>query len=280
MAQPCNLEDVEGTSARIFRSGRVSIGSEWATVLRFRIGQKPAQDMLGSAAQVRVHLGEFSLQLKNNSTVLYTKPYERLLASAQGPEWLVQLVHQQNIARRPGFSDLSPSTAPGPHSSAITPHNVSLEEHWKNPELRHRLLRGDIFKCTRSIHQGHPSYRIYFRGITFYLPQEAAPDSIFIQCDLSPLGIPHRHQCAKGTTGSDPAQRLGIQLTYTQALTGESKQIWLQQKGKSNICKLNSLVDFFGGESSGLDRDAAAKIPGSQCCSWKALGRIHVRAND
>ena len=149
MAQPCNLEDVEGTSARIFRSGRVSIGSEWATVLRFRIGQKPAQDMLGSAAQVRVHLGEFSLQLKNNSTVLYTKPYERLLASAQGPEWLVQLVHQQNIARRPGFSDLSPSTAPGPHSSAITPHNVSLEEHWKNPELRHRLLRGDIFKCTR-----------------------------------------------------------------------------------------------------------------------------------
>lgn len=68
------MEDLNRTTDSLTQSRRVSIGSIWANVLRFRIWEEAAQDIVDSAADVRVYFTRRSLQLREYDIVVYKKP--------------------------------------------------------------------------------------------------------------------------------------------------------------------------------------------------------------
>ncbi|KAL1963208.1 hypothetical protein VTN77DRAFT_8641 [Rasamsonia byssochlamydoides] len=63
-------------------------------LLRFRLGNKVAKRILGLAKDPTIHFSPQEVDLRIDDHIIYRNPIERLLASVEGAEWLIQIVHE------------------------------------------------------------------------------------------------------------------------------------------------------------------------------------------
>lgn len=130
-------------------------------------------------------------------------------------------------------------------NSSLLPGNAKF-----NVDLRQRLLSNALFHCGK-LKNGSDKGRIFFRGVTIFVPEMADFNAVGVLCDLLPESSEHDQPCSTQTLRGDPARRLGIQITYLDKVTNSVQSIWCQQKGEQNTKKFNSLVDFLSSEDEG-----------------------------
>ena len=218
--------------------------------LRFRLSNKVAKRILGLAKNPTVHFSPQEVNLRIDDHIVYRKPIERLLASMEGAEWLIQIVHElEALQGKPAPADDSERKAPG-DELLVPAHDNRLGTNWKNGELRRKLRLGSIFPCSRMKNKTKMG-RVCFRGVQLLVPEEADFDTVFIQCDLAPNGSRHSNACATSLRADDPANRLGIKLRFDSKVDNEEKEMWTVLGGECNTKKLNSLVDFLEDKDEG-----------------------------
>ncbi|KAK6347408.1 hypothetical protein TWF718_005249 [Orbilia javanica] len=69
---------------------------------------------------------------------------------------------------------------------------------------------------------------------------------LHVECDLLDPATRHPHCYATNSEASDPAGRLGIRITGTDAY-GDSINIWVQSTGTREVFKMNTFVDMLEG---------------------------------
>lgn len=118
--------------------------------------------------------------------------------------------------------------------------------------VRHSCVCGVHIKdselCAGFFAHSNSMGRICFRNLQVLVPEGADFKTIFIQCDLAPNGSLHPNACATEFREDDPAKRLGIKPKFNFKVSNEEKELWATLGGECNTKKLNSLVDFFGGQ--------------------------------
>jgi hypothetical protein len=218
--------------------------------LRFRLSNKVAKRILGLAKDPTVHFSPQEVNLRIDDHIVYRKPIERLLASVEGAEWLIQIAHElEALQGKPAPADDSERKSPG-DELAVPTHDSRLGTSWKNGELQRRLRLGSIFPCAQ-MKNGTKMGRVCFRGVQLLVPEEADFDTVFIQCDLAPNGSRHSNAYATSLREDDPANRLGINLRFIFKVDNEEKELWEVLGGECNMKKLNSLVDFLEDKDEG-----------------------------
>ena len=85
-----------------------------------------------------------------------------------------------------------------------------------NVDLRQRLLSNVLFHCSK-LKNGSDKGRIFFRGVTIFVPETADFNAVGVLCDLLPEESEHDQPYSTQTLGDDPARRLGI--TYLDKVT-------------------------------------------------------------
>jgi hypothetical protein len=259
-----------GKKVVVLRSGVVKlIKSSRHIRLRFRLSNKVAKRILGLAKDPTVHFSPQEVNLRIDDHIVYRKSIERLLASVEGAEWLIQIVHElEALQGKPAPADDSERKAPG-DELPVPAHDSRLGSNWKNGELRRRLRHGSIFPCAR-IYNKTKIGRVYFRSIQLHVPEEADFDTVFIQCDLAPNGSRHSNACATSLRADDAANRLGVKLRFNSKVDNKEKELWAVLGGECNTKKLNSLVDFLEDKDEGWTERQPRRFLGKN----KFLGRM------
>lgn len=124
----------------LLRGGVVKlVGSSHQRPLRFRISVQEAKRMLELKKTPTIHFAHEDISLHIDNDVVCRKPIEQLLASLEGPEWLLQITRE--------FEDL-PQMLPGRGDAeekafgkelTVLLHKTCLGIPWKNGELRRKL---------------------------------------------------------------------------------------------------------------------------------------------
>ena len=255
-----------GKTVVVLRSGAVKlIPSSRHVPLSFWISLSLAQQILDSSKEPTIHFSLEEIDLRVDDHVVHRKPINRLLASEQGTEWLVQICHE--IEGLPG------KPAPENDSDWKSLLHRALHESrraigWKNGELQRKLLFGSTFPCTE-MKNNTGTGRTSFRNMQVLVPEGADFKTIFIQGDLAPNGSLHPHPCATNFREDDPAKRLGIKLKFNVKGSNEEKELWTTLRGECNTKKLNSLVDFLEDK----DEDWAEQQPRRFLDRSKLFGR-------
>lgn len=237
------LLTLHGSQVTIMRSGFVKLQTHNSHQLKFRLANKTAKEILKLGETLRIFFSVRELSILVNENVVYQKPIERLLASAEGPAWFSQIMHEINGIK---------NSKTGPRNTQETAiHDIQRIEHhaglgsgWKKGELRRKLLEGDLFHCGRGNINGRLYGRVSFRGIQIWIPEEADAASVWIHCFMVPMGSQHPSQCCNTGPLDDPCRRLGVKIRYVVATNRSEKEQWITWKGEKSAKKLNSLVDF------------------------------------
>jgi hypothetical protein len=236
----CRLETFQGQQVSILGSAKVRLDTAGPyEALTFCLGKADKRRLMELSEKPRIFFSSEEIQLRvQDITVYKTPPIERLLASAQGAEWFVQLTHGLGAIRRPiGRSAIAKQIS----------NDEFVGGRWKDAELRRKLLRGSLFTCTESSFQGTTRGRVNFRCIQLYVPRTADYSTVSVKCFLAPEGQDHPCKCVSTAAKSDPANRLGIQLRYSLKATGQQEGQWANVRGDANTKKINTLVDILEG---------------------------------
>lgn len=234
-----------GKKVTVLRCGAVKLSSPVFT-LRFRMAVDSAKAIISLKEEPKIYFNTDEIVLQINGRVLYQKPIERLLTSANGDEWLVQITNElRALKANHALKENHPFASFA--SLVVKPHDPRLGARWKSGELQRKLIQGSIFPCTELSNIAKVG-RVYFRGVQLYIPREADFDTVFVQCDLVPEGLQHPNMCPSFCEDGDPATRLGIRIRLHSQESNEQREYWAVLKGANNTKILNSLVDFLDGK--------------------------------
>ena len=117
-----------------------------------------------------------------------------------------------------------------------------------NHQLRSRLPEGDYFKCT-AMKNGTPPGRVFVRDVHILVPPEADFNRVLVRCHLAPQRQQHMVRCSTKTISSDVANRPAIKIVYRLRSDHSIIIKWCKYQGQVIVFKLNSLIDFLGGNS-------------------------------
>lgn len=214
-----------GTEVIVQASGTVKLVGRYGDVLFFRMSTKQGQ-ILSKMRKPTVSFWPTEIKLQIGDQFIYEKPIERLLSTAQGPQWLAQYCHEMEAIRAQTMIDQGCGSSPGlqltlPSKSA----NTAGGTLWKNGELQRKLRQGSILKCT-PMKNGTESGRVCVRGVQLLVPPEADFNPVAIQCEITPEGNQHANQCGAGFEDGDPARRLGVRLKYTCRGDNKTVESW------------------------------------------------------
>lgn len=244
-----DLETFHGAGVVVQTNGTVKlVGHCEVNVLRFRMERKAAQDLMKlGTPSILFSINEIHLKIENE--VVYRKPIERLLASAQGPRWLAQIHHEMAVMRnmRACYNDGIQAPA-GFQQFLLQRSSVSntAGTQWKNGELQRKLLQGSVMSCNL-MKNGTDQGRVCVRGVQFLVPKDADFKTVSLRCEVAPEGTEHEKKCAISLKKDDPAYRLGVMVKYTSKQDQGTREMWAKLRGPRNAMKLNSLVDFLEG---------------------------------
>ncbi|KAF2475783.1 uncharacterized protein BDR25DRAFT_379339 [Lindgomyces ingoldianus] len=247
------LERHPAGHVKVYKSGKAKLLCS-RIPLGFRFGKDQATEILAAGGTPEIFFTPTSIEIRIADKVVYDKPLERLLASADNSLWLCQLLHEkESLTMEKEKYDIGT-----PHTElSIIPHKMQ-GCGWKNGELKRELSYGEKFHCSELKRKGKVTEkRVYFRGVGVRVPLEAKVDTVSVRADLVPDSKHHTHPCTLGGgQPSDPAHRLGIEVKY-ETEAGDSKTFWYNSNGDRNIMRLNSLTDFLDGK----DDDWTEKQP-------------------
>ncbi|KAK6513418.1 hypothetical protein TWF281_005044 [Arthrobotrys megalospora] len=254
----CEQETFHGKPVLVLICGTVKLlhdtGEE---ALRFRFGMGEAKRVRSVTNRPKLYFGPEEITLQDGDNILYRKPIERLLASPQAPQWLVQIIHELEVlqAMQNGKNMKTKFSSVCQWSVDQKPKNA-LGAYWKHGELQRKLNEGGYFTC-RKMTNGTKLGRICIRGLQLLVPEDADFETVFVQCELAAQNSKHKNHCGTTLQEGDPASRLGIKMTFTSKATRETKEVWAALGGDCNAKKLNSLVDFL----DGMDEEWRARQP-------------------
>lgn len=260
-----------GKSVVLLACGKVKlVDSTGNEVLGFRMNTRTAKNILelGSNPSIKFSNEEISLWIGDKS--VYNKPIERLLASPEGPQWLIQVMNELEYLHEAQLAATEKARLSSVCQRSLVPRpNSNSGTYWKHGELQRKLDQGSYFQC-RPLTNGTKMGRVCIRGVQILVPEEANFETVFIQCELAPLGSQHKNKCGTDLEHEDPANRLGIRVRFNSKVDSEEREIWAALGGTCNAKKLNSLVDFI----EGMDDDWTAQQPRRFLDRNKGKGRM------
>lgn len=205
----------------VLRYGAVKLSSPVFT-LRFRMAVDSAKAIISLKEEPKIYFNPDEIVLQINDRIVYQKPIERLLTSANGDEWLVQITNElRALKANHALKENHPFASFA--SLVVKPHDPRLGARWKSGELHRKLIQGSIFPCTELSNIAKVG-RVYFRGVQLYIPREADFDTVFVQCDLVPEGLRHPNMCPSFCEDGDPATRLGIRIRFHSQESNEQRE--------------------------------------------------------
>jgi hypothetical protein len=125
------------------------------------------------------------------------------------------------------------------------------------PDRAAPYLSGDLFDG--DYHPHGRQYRFHFGRLQFEIKRDFVDslkqDTIWIQCELVPVGEVHRNEIVKGANYAmyivwdDPSRRLGIRLGGLRWSDGRPDEVWVKKGGDFHnwLAKMNFLVDWLEG---------------------------------
>jgi hypothetical protein len=249
-----------GCPVELLRSGVVKlVGPSHQRPLRFWISVEEAKRILELKKTLTIHFAHEDISLHIDNDVVYRKAIERLLASLEGPEWLVQITREfEDLPQMFPWRGDAEEKALG-RELIVLPHKTCLGTPWKNGELQRKLRQGAIFPCN-PLKNGTNMGRVCFRGVQLLVPETADFTTVIIQCDLVAAGLHHSNPCITDLCDEDPATRLRIKLKFKSSLDSKMKELWANLGGECNTKKRNSLVDFLDGKDEGMDGTVASAV--------------------
>ncbi|ROV88508.1 hypothetical protein VSDG_09308 [Cytospora chrysosperma] len=268
-----SVDTFHGTRVVVQPCGTIKPVGRGGNILRFRMERKTAQDLM-KLGTPSIYFSPEEIRLQLGNDIVYRKQIERLLASPQGPHWLIQYHHETQViqetrARVEGKTQ--PPTGIQHLAAPNRPTNSVGGSQWKNGELQRKLRQGSNFEC-RPMKNGSNMGRVCVRGVQFLVPEEADFKSVSIQCEVNPEAIEHKYKCATNLEQGDPAYRLGVRIKFTSKIDNEEKVIWASLGGQCNTKKLNSLVDFLDGQ----DDEWTAQQPRRFLDRYPSKGRTKI----
>lgn len=246
-----DLRTCQGSLIDVLKNGDCKIvGCHPGLALRFGTSSAIGDRLRGLAKKPRIYFRENDIQIRAGTDAIYTTPIERLLSTAQGADWLIQLVLERELLQK---APDQKEAAMALKESQTVLGNISFQTpiggDWRPAELRRRLLLGDVFPCAELKSGGRvQEYRVMFRDVQISVPMTADRGTVFLQAFLTPEGTDHEHKCVTRGEENDPARRLAINVKYKVKDTGGGTKVWWTTRGDCNAKKINSLVDSLEGK--------------------------------
>jgi hypothetical protein len=132
------------------------------------------------------------------------------------------------------------------------------------PDRAAPFLEGELFDG--DFHAHGAQYRFHLGRLQFEIKQSFIDslkrDTIWIKCELAPVGSIHPDELVKGGTYAssvvwdDPARRLGIRLGGLRKKDDKAVETWIKKGGDTDVwtAKINMLVDWLEGQDLTVDR--------------------------
>lgn len=231
-----------GKTVEVTPSGYVKLMMDLESpFVTFRISIDGVEHMLSSGARPIILFSPTHLTLCLGEETIYKTPNEHLIQSPDGLLWFDLISHELKaitgpLEQLPQKSNLIPSKT-GPLAGG----------DWKSIDLQRRLLHGDKFHCGAMKNETAMG-RIFFRDVAIFIPEHADFDTIYVQCFLAPGGSRHPKACVEACAMKNPANRLAIAVRFKSITTGGEEEMWATLRGKKELMKANSLVDFLEGK--------------------------------
>jgi hypothetical protein len=232
-----------GKTVRITKSGDVNLittDSDYIFV-KFRINIKGLEAILSSGGSPTIHFSPTHLKLCIDQKPFYKTPNERLIQSSNGILWFDLILHELKVmyGSLESLSQIDDNTL-----FKTDPHADSC---WRNLELQRRLLQGDNFHCGTMKNETAMG-RVFFRDVAIFVPKHADFETVYVQCFLAPDGSRNPNACIEACATKNPANRLAIKVKFKNKTSDEDEEMWVSLRGKTDLMRVNSLVDFLEGK--------------------------------
>lgn len=210
--------------------------------VQFRIGIKGLDDILRYEKNPTIHFSPTHLTLCIDQKPFYKTPNQRLIQSADGILWFDLILHELKAiyGSLESLSQINGNTFLKTDSLA--------DRGWRNHELLQRLLQGDNFRYGTMKNQTAMGEEVFFRDVAILVPEHADFETVYVQCFLAPDGSRHPNACVAACAAKNPANRLAIKVKLKNKTSDEEEEMWAFLRGKTDLMRVNSLVDFLEGK--------------------------------
>ncbi|MCJ1333480.1 hypothetical protein MMC10_010180 [Thelotrema lepadinum] len=203
----------DGQEVKIYSNGTVSL---WVPLrgnpLRWYISPEAQPRIEKVTGSTTIHFFLEEIVLKIGDEIVFSRS-KTFMENAQGGEDWKQRVEKELRAKRCSTL-LSESKELSSFTDASGgPETCRSRSAGPNADRRKRLLEGSDFHCGEVKNQ--KSVKVTLRGpFSISIPRHADFSRVWVQCDLLKKGDTHPRACAKQTSDTDPAKRLGICFKY------------------------------------------------------------------